>query len=226
MGNLVRHGLSDASTDEKLVRHWWTSRSDANVGVVTGRVVVIDIDPRHGGDRSLEELERANGKLPTTWRVNSGGGGTHLWFAPPADVVVRNSVGRLAAGIDVRASGGYAIAPPSKHVSGGRYVWANQGPLASLPQWIFTALARPRTKDATPSAQWRELVTSSIVEGQRNQAVARLAGHLLRRYVDPLVTVELLLVWNRIRCKPPLSDAEVKHTVNSIAGRELARRSA
>jgi hypothetical protein len=226
MGNLVRHGLADASTDEKLIRHWWASRPDANVGVVTDRLVVIDIDPRHGGDRSLAELELLNGSLPPTWRVNSGGGGTHLWFAAPNGVVVRNSAGRLATGIDVRAAGGYAIAPPSNHISGGRYVWANQGPLAPLPQWIVTELAQPRTKVATPSAQWRELVTNAIAEGQRNQAVARLAGHLLRRYVDPLVTLELLLVWNRTRCKPPLPDAEVRQTVNSIAGRELARRTA
>jgi hypothetical protein len=226
MGNLVRHGLTDASTDEKLVRHWWASRSDANVGVVTGKVVVIDIDPRHDGERSLAELELLNGSLPPTWRVNSGGGGTHLWFTPPTGEVIRNSAGRLAAGVDVRAAGGYAIAPPSRHISGGRYVWANRGPLALLPQWIVTELAQPRTKGATPSAQWRELITNAIGEGQRNQAVARLAGHLLRRYVDPLIALELLLVWNRTRCTPPLSDAEVKHTVNSIAGRELARRSA
>jgi hypothetical protein len=226
MGNLVRRGLKDASADEKLIRHWWTSRPDANVGVDTERLVVIDIDPRHAGDRSLAELELLNGSLPPTWRAKTGGGGTHLWFAPPAGTVIRNSAGRLGAGLDIRAAGGYVIAPPSKHVSGGCYVWVNRGPLAPLPQWIITELAQPPTKSATPSTQWRELVTNAIAEGQRNQAVARLAGYLLRRYVDPIVALELLLVWNYIRCKPPLSDAEVRHTLNPIAARELARRTA
>jgi hypothetical protein len=225
MGNLVRRGLRDASTDEKLIRHWWTSRSNANIGVVTSRIVVIDIDPHHGGDRSLAELERAHGMLPSTWRVNTGGGGTHIWFAAPAGASIKNSAGFLGTGIDVRAAGGYVIAPPSGHVSGGRYIWANQGHLAPLPRWVGTALQQ-RRKSAGPSAQWRELVRNGIAEGQRNQVVARLAGYLLRRYIDPHIALELLLLWNRVRCQPPLPDAEVKRTVDSIAGRELARRTA
>ena len=46
--------------------------------------------------------------------------------------------------------------------------------------------------------------------------MASLAGHLLWREVDTDVVLELLLCWNRVRCRPPLPDAEVAAVVRSI----------
>jgi hypothetical protein len=34
--------------------------------------------------------------------------------------------------------------------------------------------------------------------------------------VDPEVALEVMLAWNRMRCRPPLDDAEVARTVASI----------
>jgi hypothetical protein len=71
---------------------------------------------------------------------------------------------------------------------------------------------------------WRRLVTEGVAEGARNTSIASLAGHLLRRYVDPYVVLELLLAWNRVKCRPPLPDEEVAATVNSVARLEAKRR--
>src|SRR5690606_13315370 len=49
-------------------------------------------------------------------------------------------------------------------------------------------------------------------------------GHLLRRRVDPYVALELALCWNATRCRPPLPEAEVLRTVDSIARAEARRR--
>ena len=50
-------GCLDATTDPEQIRQWWTQWPDANVGVATGGgLVVVDIDPRHGGDDGLDEL--------------------------------------------------------------------------------------------------------------------------------------------------------------------------
>jgi hypothetical protein len=65
-----------------------------------------------------------------------------------------------------------------------------------------------------------------VGQGARNNSIASLAGHLLRREVDPFVVLHLLLAWNATSCRPPLPEAEVARTVNSIAGRELRRRQA
>ncbi|MGE5772722.1 MAG: primase alpha helix C-terminal domain-containing protein [Hyphomicrobiales bacterium] len=48
-------------------------------------------------------------------------------------------------------------------------------------------------------------------EGQRNSSIASLAGHLLWHQIDPE-----LLAWNRMRCRPPLEDAEVAQVVSNI----------
>ena len=54
------------------------------------------------------------------------------------------------------------------------------------------------------------------VEGERNNSIASITGHLLWHGVDPDVTLELMLCWNRSRCRPPLDDTEVARTVQSI----------
>ena len=106
-------------SSEKEIDDWFRRWPDANVAIVTGAVsglVVIDIDPKHGGEQSLTELEREHGPLPKTVEAITGGGGHHLYFAHPGGEV-RNKVG-LAPGIDLRGDGGYIVAPPSLHASG------------------------------------------------------------------------------------------------------------
>jgi hypothetical protein len=69
-------------------------------------------------------------------------------------------------------------------------------------------------------------VRDGAAEGTRNASLARLTGHLLRRFVDPALTLELALVVNAARFRPPLSEEEVVAVVGSIARRELNRREA
>ena len=47
-------------------------------------------------------------------------------------------------------------------------------------------------------------MANGVAEGGRNDAVTRLAGYLLRRWVDPVITHELLQAWNQACCRPPL----------------------
>src|SRR5262249_10232780 len=64
------HGLKDATTDPAQLRISWRDWPKANVGIVTGResgLVALDVDPRHGGNESLAELE-ARVPLPPTAR--------------------------------------------------------------------------------------------------------------------------------------------------------------
>lgn len=125
------------------VEAWFADHPDANIGIVTGVVselIVIDIDPAHGGDDSLTELERRHGPLPRTVEVLTGGGGRHFYFRHPGGVV-HNKVG-LAPGIDLRGDGGVIVAPPSIHPSGRRYEWEvshhpDDTRLARMPAWLL-----------------------------------------------------------------------------------------
>jgi hypothetical protein len=48
VGHLVPNGLSDATTDEQVIRGWWAEAPWANVGLATGRygngALVVDLD--------------------------------------------------------------------------------------------------------------------------------------------------------------------------------------
>ena len=56
---LTRHGFKDATTDGVVIESWWRRWPDANIGVATGHgtFCALDVDPRHGGDAALDELE-------------------------------------------------------------------------------------------------------------------------------------------------------------------------
>ena len=225
------HGLKDATRDPNRIAAWWGQWPDANVMAVTGAVAgiwVLDIDPDNGGAKTLAELEVTHGTLPPTVEVLTGGGGRHLYFRHPGNTV-RNSAGKIGPGVDVRGDGGYVIAPPSNHASGSQYRWHaervfGQIIIAKAPNWLLGMLIYPPSTPAIPGNEWRKLVSEGVVEGQRNDTIARLAGHLLGRSVDPHVALELLRAWSGARCHPPLPDAEVVATVESIARAEIARR--
>ena len=123
------------------IEAWWERWPDANVGIVTGwisSILVLDVDPRHGGDASLAALESEHGRLPETVTCMSGGGGRHLYFAHPTHLVPSRQLG---AGLDLKAEGGMVVAPPSCHVSGDVYRWMDghapgEHDLGALPSWL------------------------------------------------------------------------------------------
>ena len=111
--------------DPAWINRWWDWAPSANVGLVTGTPSgfwVLDEDPAHGGDVALAALMGLHpGDWPRTYKVRTGSGGTHYYWAMPADQPVGNHRGQLPPGIDVRGTGGFVVAPPS--VSGvGPYV--------------------------------------------------------------------------------------------------------
>jgi hypothetical protein len=84
------------------------------IGIPTGRTtdrVVIDVDPQHGGDIWLNKNKEA---IPPTLTHSTPRGGFHLIFRNPPEMEIRNSQGRIASGVDVRGTGGYAIVPQAK----------------------------------------------------------------------------------------------------------------
>lgn len=213
-----------AQASEADVRQWFDRRPDANLGIVTGtvsRLLVLDVDLGHGGEQSMAELERDHGPLPPTVTAETGGGGRHLYFEHPGSDVVGNRAG-LWPGIDLRGDGGYVVAPPSIHPSGRAYRWLpardpESLAVAPLPAWLAAVLVQHPERHGHPLAYWRRLVRDGVAEGTRNTTIASLAGHLLWHGVDPVVALELLLAWNRLRCRPPLDDDEVARIVDSIS---------
>jgi Bifunctional DNA primase/polymerase, N-terminal/CHC2 zinc finger len=130
----------EVAATETEVEAWWQRWPDANVGVVTGRlsgIVVLDVDPRHGGGPALGALEERQGAVPATVEVRTGGNGRHLWFS--CDEELPSAV--LAPGLELKAERCLVIAPPSVHATGHRYAWIpgrspDQLNPARVPGWL------------------------------------------------------------------------------------------
>jgi hypothetical protein len=202
----TRRGLDEASTDPAIVAEWWRCWPSANIGIRTGTVsglVVLDVDPRHGGTRTLQEFRREHGPLPRTAQVLTGGGGQQFVFAHPGGTV-RNSAGAVGDGLDVRGDGGYIVAAPSLHASGNRYRWLHtldEAPPAELPAWLRASERR----NGTPTAALEEI----IPEGKRRAAMLQVAGKLKRAGLGGDEILPTLRKLNE-RCRPPLDDAELR----------------
>lgn len=116
---LTRHGLNDASTDPERIRAWWAAAPQANIGLPTGHLVdVVDIDTPAGLIRFYEKFMDP-GDSPPVLAIALTPHGRHLFFA--AQPEARNRTG-IVPGVDVRAMGGYVIAPPSR-TADGLYRW-------------------------------------------------------------------------------------------------------
>lgn len=226
---LTRHGCKDASRDERQIIELWRSHPAAGIGVATGKpsgIVAIDIDPRSGGEDGFAELAGRIGNPGRTVRVLTPSGGYHLWYRAPA-AAVACSAGKLAPGVDVRADGGYVVAPPTTRPDGTGWRWAGKAPLAELqPEWLEALTAEPETR-ARPAAgtgSWVAMLAAGIPNGQRNASLASLIGHLLARDIDVHLAAHLLHLVNRADCTTPLDATEVEKIIGSIAGRETRKR--
>jgi hypothetical protein len=218
----TKHGLKDASDDPAVITRWWSKWPDANVGIATGEAsgfVVIDIDPRNGGDTSLKALIAEHGDLPETLETRTGGGGSHYFFAHPGGKIACSS-SKVAPGVDVKGDGGYVVAPPSVHESGDKYEWmVADVESAPLPQWLLALVQAPARDGASvdSAAQVGASGGDKIPERQRNSHLTSIAGSLRSRGCDEAVMLAALMEENRSRCEPVLGDSEVERIAKSVA---------
>jgi putative DNA primase/helicase len=121
----------------------------------------------------------------------------------------------LLPGIDIRADGGFVVAPPSRHKSGRIYAWEischpDETQLAELPEWFLTLASKGKEKvvrEASNGDLWNE--------GNRNDSLFRFAAKLNSQgmTIDEIETI--ILIENTKRCRPPLSPDEVKKIAQS-----------
>jgi hypothetical protein len=146
-----------ASCDPAQIQRWWQAQPRANIGVACGPsgLVVIDLDVKNGarGPEAWEALCAELGLSPwDTAAAATPSGGRHLYYAAPKDTPLRSSAGKLGPGIDVRAAGGYVVAPPSRTAEGS-YAWIEPGPLRPLPAPVARCLATQRPVGERPAGQ-------------------------------------------------------------------------
>jgi hypothetical protein len=209
------HGYKDATTDAAAIRAWWGRWPDANIGIAPGpaRLLVLDVDPRAGGDVALADLIAEHGRLPDTPTVITGGGGQHFYFLSPNGHEIPSR--DLGDGLEVKAATGHIVAPPSLHKSGRRYEWEALAdvdtPLATAPAWLIPGPGATQTREGAKP------VPEVIAEGNRHTTLLSLAGSVRRRGGSEAEIMALLRATNEARCTPPVSEAELAGIARSVA---------
>lgn len=153
---LIPNGHQNATDDPETIRGWWDKWPRANIGVVAGEVsdlVIFDFDERHDGGDTLRDMEQRHGPLPSGAVVKTGGG-MHIYMRHPG-FKVPSGHKVMGDGHDVRADGGYAIAPPSFHRTGREYMWLHEpkdgAAIEPLPAWAvqwFQEAAQRKLQEA------------------------------------------------------------------------------
>lgn len=208
----VAGGFYAATRDVSQIAEWITEgREDHDIAFPTGLVslvVVVDAD-------TAEAYEKMRAHYGEPHAITKRGG--HWYFRHPQDGKVTSSP--LEPGLDCKADGGYVVAPPSRNRT-----WTcgipNPETLPKLPGEFRKAYSqredwRGRCGSAPP-------VGEVIPGGRRNGELTSLAGTMRRRGMGEAEILAALEVTNRLRCKPPLEDEEVRRIVQSVARYEPA----
>lgn len=222
---LTPNGLLDATTDPSQIESWWSARRSANIAIRTDGLLVIDIDGADNpwlADEPERQLELSAAPISVTPR-----GGRHLLFRAPEGRTYRNSAGKLAERVDVRADGGYILVAPST-VLGKPYHWPrgaelDESPdrLPEPPTWLVEALDKIDTRP-TGGATLAHVApggdeANPIPDGQRNTTLASLGGSMRRVGMSQAEILAALVRVNDDRCKPPLPSAEIERIASSVA---------
>lgn len=187
------HGFQDATTDEEQIQEYWTFHPTACIGLATGEksgIIVLDIDMPEGY-YSLKALQETYSSLPETRRVRTGNKGLHYYFEYPQDGHRYTNAVRINGleGIDIRATGGYVVLPPSKLYGKLSYIWANpETPIAPLPNFLRDLLLMNQQKREispqgvrfarSPGEYWLAQALERAREGNRNTVGFNLACQL------------------------------------------------
>lgn len=206
--------------------------ADCNYGVsLRAEDLVIDIDPRNfnEGDRPVARLVAAIKAPLTSYTVGTGGGGRHVYFKKPSDILICSSL-RDYPGIEFKSRGRQVVGPGSIHPETGKFYELLQGDpghvMQAPPQLLAllqkTAVPFAELGDGTGEykndaqtqgryAAYLQDTAPPSVEGRGGDNNAfRVAVYGRDLGLPPSLTWGLMVeFWNK-RCTPPWDAEELK----------------
>ena len=207
------HGVHDATTDPDQLRRWFEGREDLNLAIAAGSrsgLVVLDIDPRNGGDDSWSAWTDERGAQSDGAVQLTAGGGQHYL----AGYVEGVKSCKLRDGIDLLADGRYFLAYPSR-IEGRAYAWeVSSDPFDGVPPM---ALSERWLEGLRPAPRAPVVVGAELITGNRNAGLDALAGAMRHHGMTRAEILAALVVANETRCEVPLPASEVRQIAESIA---------
>lgn len=198
---------------------WWAKYPDSMIGIVTGRIsnlAVIDIDTEEGR-KLLAEVLPEDFNTPIAHTPN----GMHLYCR--YNEGLSNRV-RMLQGVDLRAEGGYVVAPPSINEELKNYRWDDvwkvpEKEILNFPQPLLDAITAQG-----PGYQPNEQPGEILQEGRRDDDLFRAANLMakgggsqdeIRQFVSALAQT----------ANPPFPQKEADRKVESALQRTSKRES-
>lgn len=237
------HGHKNASCDREQIASWWTRLPEANIGLSTAGMVVIDIDGENN-TWLADQPDRLAGLEAAPCSMTPRGG-RHFYFRQPEGVDIRCSVGKLAPQVDVRANGGYIIAPPSVF-DGKQYRWQDNASLdrslselPAPPTWLLDQILALHVKAKSPPIPNADPESGDIdppdmtnrerrciafiqklpdaISGQGgHDATLRAACECFRFGLDEATTWRVMQHFNAMKTgNEPWTDGELEHKIAS-----------
>lgn len=241
LGSLASNGCKDATDDLEQIETWWGECPNANIGLSTEGLLVVDVDGKDNpwlADSPDRQLSLGAAPMSLTPR-----GGSHRLFAQPDDKCYRCTTNKLADKVDTRADGGYIVAPPSI-VAGKEYTW-QQGWLDDMPHelpdppsWLIVKLDSCERPTKSPAAATRgpEVGTDGIetraiaylaqmppaIQGQCGSKAAYAAATALVHGfgLRPARALDLFTQCYNPRCEPEWSSAEIEHKIDDATTKD------
>lgn len=167
--------------------------------------------------------------IPDTFMVRSSPGRGHYYFRQtPASIAMGNAQGKDSDGKEswsARVDNRYVVAPGSYHpTSGKRYEIAKDVPIIPAPDWLVKWCTSKKAGSVSLVNNPRrtgvyELDSEDpIIEGNRNNALTSILGkarQVMNMDANELFTYGLSV--NEKRCRPPLSEKEVRTIAESMS---------
>lgn len=215
--------LLDNPPDRKQTQELFDKRPDANLGIVCGDVVGLDIDDYGPAMEELDKYDFEGLKIPM---VRTPSGGQHWYFANPGREIGTRA--KVLPGIDVRGAGGVLACPPSV-VEGRSYSYIRKlSPASELPPPpapLVSALKNKQYINNNPYIENLSFIegchgfaTEMFSQGQRNDSLFHVAHHLIRGRM-PRNEVREVLYFIAINCNPPYPFEELEATIQSAIQR-------
>lgn len=165
----------EATDDANIVSNWFDHWPESNLGMILGAkvgMVGIDVDGEYGRKRLKEMF---GGAIPVTWQFSTPGGGMRYLFKVPEGRALRKYTDANPEGgheeVAFLADGQMTVLPPSRHHSGGQYLWVEgrgpgDVPLADAPGWMLESMSPSRAAEAL-FADEEERKTGASVQSSR-----------------------------------------------------------
>jgi len=161
---LIVKWQTKASNDPRQIEQWWLDNPDANIGVKSGELVVLDVDVKDGQKQGPLNLDIAGIEIPTDApMVRTPSKGQHYYFKTTPDNVIRNSQDFPVDDCDIRGSGGYIVGIGST-VDGREYTGDVKlfEQLPEAPEWLFKPQYTPTitVSSTLPSSSTNDIQTA------------------------------------------------------------------